>query len=245
MVLKSDAIIRIAKDVKSVYNNIESLKNNNIYYKHSEDNVTKGYAMIVGPEDTPYAFGYYFFEFNFPDEYPYSPPIVKYLTNDGTMRFNPNLYLDGKVCLSLLNTWSGEGWSSCQTITSILLVLVSIFNNNPLINEPGININNINVKTYNLLVSFKNVEYTIIKQSKMIYDNNNFDMYHQVIELFNSEFKILLKNNYDKIYKNVQLIEKLLSGYNNNINITIYNLSYSNLNVNKLIFDLDNINKIL
>ena len=31
----------------------------------------------------------------------------------GTVRFNPNLYQNGKVCLSLLGTWSGgvdEQW---------------------------------------------------------------------------------------------------------------------------------------
>ena len=27
------------------------------------------------------------------------------------VRFNPNLYSDGKVCLSLLGTWHGEGWT--------------------------------------------------------------------------------------------------------------------------------------
>ena len=49
---------------------------------------------------------------------------LNYLTNDGKTRFNPNLYRNGKVCISLLNTWKGEQWTSCQTIESILLSLV-------------------------------------------------------------------------------------------------------------------------
>ena len=69
------------------------------------------------------------------------------------MRFNPNYYSCGKVCLSLLNTWNGDGWTSCQTIYSILIVLSSILNNNPLINEPGISSNNINIVPYNLLIN--------------------------------------------------------------------------------------------
>ena len=47
---------RLAKDIKNVFNDpIE-----NIYYKHDEDDILKGYAMIIGPENTPYSYGYYF-----------------------------------------------------------------------------------------------------------------------------------------------------------------------------------------
>ena len=49
-------------------------------------------------------FGITFFEFNFPIEFPYEPPKVNYLTTDGKTRMNPNLYEDGRVCLSILNT---------------------------------------------------------------------------------------------------------------------------------------------
>lgn len=54
----------------------------------------------------------------FPEDYPSSAPhIVLLTTNGGKTRFNPNLYSDGKVCLSILGTWrgeSGEQWSSVQ-----------------------------------------------------------------------------------------------------------------------------------
>ena len=46
----------------------------------------------------------------YPTEYPFKPPKVTYKTNDGFTRFNPNLYKNGKVCISLLNTWQGEQW---------------------------------------------------------------------------------------------------------------------------------------
>ena len=45
------------------------------------------------------------------------------------VRFNPNLYSDGKVCLSLLGTWHGEGWTvptASNFGSTILQVLVSI-----------------------------------------------------------------------------------------------------------------------
>jgi ubiquitin-protein ligase len=48
-------------------------------------------------------------------------------TGGGRVRFNPNLYAAGKVCLSLLGTWHGgaacEGWTAASTL---LQVLVSI-----------------------------------------------------------------------------------------------------------------------
>jgi ubiquitin-protein ligase len=174
MSINNNTIKRIAKDVKYILNNERSLSLENIYYKHDEENIMKGYALIIGQKNTPYGYGYYFFEFNFPDNYPFSPPLVRYLTNDGAMRFNPNLYTNGKVCLSLLNTWSGESWTSCQTINSILLTLSIVLCENPLLNEPGVQNNNDAIEKYNYLVTYKNVEFSICKIIKYIkiYDNN-------------------------------------------------------------------------
>ena len=163
MSLNNGAIKRIAKDVKYILNNEVSLSMENIYYKHDEENVFKGYGLIIGQKDTPYGYGYYFFEFDFPDNYPFSPPLVRYLTNDGSMRFNPNLYTNGKVCLSVLNTWSGESWTSCQSINSILFTLSTVLCENPLLNEPGIQKMNIEVEKYNYLVTYKNIEFSISK----------------------------------------------------------------------------------
>ena len=55
------------------------------------------------------------------------------------MRFNPNLYHCGKVCLSLLGTWSGEAWNPASSNLSQVLIsiLYFIFNENPYYNEPG------------------------------------------------------------------------------------------------------------
>ncbi|GMP54568.1 hypothetical protein CsSME_00019700 [Camellia sinensis var. sinensis] len=60
----------------------------------------------------------------------------------GGLRLNPNLYDCGKVCLSLLNTWSGNKNEMWMPKTSTMLqVLVSIqaliLNAKPFFNEPG------------------------------------------------------------------------------------------------------------
>lgn len=61
--------------------------------------------MIAGPEGTPYANGLFEFDCFMPVEYPSTPPLVNLqTTGGGLVRFNPNLYNCGNVCLSLLGS---------------------------------------------------------------------------------------------------------------------------------------------
>ncbi|MFS8024241.1 putative ubiquitin-conjugating enzyme E2, ubiquitin-conjugating enzyme/RWD [Helianthus anomalus] len=97
-------------------------------------------AVIVGPAGTPYHDGLFVFDVHFPPTYPDTPPMVYYYS--GGLRLNPNLYDDGKVCLSLLNTWTGHGSEKWMPNNSTMLqVLVSIqaliLNDKPFFNEPG------------------------------------------------------------------------------------------------------------
>eukprot|EP00960_Hanusia_phi_P005361 155798-Hanusia_phi.AAC.1 len=69
-------------------------------------------VAISGPTGSPYALGLFLFDAFFPDLYPDVPPLLLLrTTGNGLVRFNPNLYSDGKVCLSLLGTWHGESWN--------------------------------------------------------------------------------------------------------------------------------------
>jgi len=105
-----------------------------------------GPADVLDPtHETPYALGLFEFHVFIPAEYPSVPPLVNLQTTGGGMvRFNPNLYSDGKVCLSLLGTWHGEGWtppSASSSGSTLLQVLVSIQSiimvPKPYFNEPG------------------------------------------------------------------------------------------------------------
>ena len=135
--IAKDTINRLLKDIKQIYKN--PLTENGIYYIHDDTDMLKGYALIIGPSVTPYFGGNYFFEFLYPNDYPHTPPKVTYCTNGNNIRFNPNLYTCGKVCISLLNTWRGEQWTSCQTISTVLLTLCTLLCKDPLLNEPGVN----------------------------------------------------------------------------------------------------------
>ena len=69
-----------------------------------------------------------------------SPSVKAITTNGNKTRFNPNIYNEGKVCLSILGTWRGEPgeeWSSAQGLESILLSIQSLMSSNPYENEPG------------------------------------------------------------------------------------------------------------
>lgn len=68
--------------------------------------------------------------------------VQKVHYHSGGLRLNPNLYESGKVCLSLLNTWWGNGCEKWGKSNSTMLqVLVSIqglvLNDKPYFNEPG------------------------------------------------------------------------------------------------------------
>ncbi|BDA49468.1 probable ubiquitin-conjugating enzyme E2 23 [Coccomyxa sp. Obi] len=82
-------------------------------------------AAILGAAGTPYHDQLFFFDIQLSPDHPSSVPKVLFQSHGN--RINPNLYNDGKVCLSLLNTWNGrrtEQWD--PTTSSILQVLVSI-----------------------------------------------------------------------------------------------------------------------
>ena len=155
---------RLQKDIVDIIKN--PLCDNGIYYAHDVENMLKGYAVILGPDDTIYRYGAYCFEFTFPSNYPFSPPKLKYLTNDNETRFHPNLYRNGKVCISILNTWKGEQWTSCQTIKSILLMLVTLLHNKSLLNEPGIRESHSSFSVYHEIITYKNLEIAILRNLK-------------------------------------------------------------------------------
>lgn len=191
-VITKDTIKRLLSDVKYVFKN--PLTDNGIYYCHDEEDILKGYAMIVGPEDTPYFGGYYFFEFSYPTDYPFAPPKVKYMTNDGLTRFNPNLYKCGKVCVSILNTWSGDKWSACQTINSILLTLCSLLNDTPLLNEPGVTKLHKDYTPYNRIIEYVNIDYAICE----LLDRSKNRIPNQFVSFYPFMKEQFLKN-YDKL----------------------------------------------
>ena len=85
--------------------------------------------LIIGPRGTPYEHAPFVVDFQFRDSFPTTPPAAFFHSwTGGVGRINPNLYEDGKICLSLLGTWPGEakneGWSAGRS--SMLQIVVSL-----------------------------------------------------------------------------------------------------------------------
>jgi len=112
-------------------------KPDGMYLYVDKKNIKNQYALIMGLEGTPYFGGFFFFEIKYPDDYPKNSPSVNLLTIDSKVRFNPNLYENGKVCLSILGTWQGPSWTPVMNIRLVLDSIRSLMSEFPIRNEPG------------------------------------------------------------------------------------------------------------
>ena len=107
--MSNKALKRIKNDIKIITSS--SLHDEGIYVSFDDENLFHARALVIGPyiKDSPYQGGFYFFDINFPNNYPLNPPTVKFMTLNNFVRFNPNLYKCGKVCLSILNKMNLDG----------------------------------------------------------------------------------------------------------------------------------------
>lgn len=101
-------------------------------FRVESDDLFLWIVWFAGPEGTPYAPGIYKAELRFPKEFPMEPPTFKILSSI----WHPNVYADGRVCISILHP-PGEDemnseetammrWTPVQTIRSVLLSVVSL-----------------------------------------------------------------------------------------------------------------------
>lgn len=141
---------RLAQEQATLCTSLPATRDSTVFVRIDEEQMDFMRVLITGPSaadfgrtSTPYACGCFAFDVFFPPSYPNVPPKVTLVTTgNGTVRFNPNLYKNGKVCLSLLGTWSGSSEENWNAKTSTLLqVLISIQSlilvPEPYFNEPG------------------------------------------------------------------------------------------------------------
>ena len=229
--MSKNAIKRIMqKDIKSIQT--QQLNEMGIYIEFNEENMLEAVAMILGPEDSVYKNGVLFFKIKFPSNYPYSPPNVSYVSR-GSVRIHPNLYTGwggsnylGKVCLSILGTWSGPQWTTIMDISSVLISIQSLLDKNPLDHEPGfsgkVSSNHIN---YAKVVSYETMKTLIYKNImdtptefkcfqdiiSAHYDKNKEEIYDDLKDKKNehismSIYRISIDLNYDYLRKHLNLI---------------------------------------
>jgi ubiquitin-conjugating enzyme E2 G1 len=90
-------------------------------------------VMLFGPSDGIFEGGIFKCQFNFPLNYPNSPPAFHFITQ----LFHPNIYQNGKVCISILHEGAdeygyehiSERWNPSHSVNSILMSILTLLNN--------------------------------------------------------------------------------------------------------------------
>lgn len=95
-----------------------------------ESNLFQWNVYIKGADGTAFEGGIFKAVMEFPEDYPISPPTLRFLSDF----WHPNVYPDGKVCISILHTpdplnpqeESSECWRPIHTVESILVSVISM-----------------------------------------------------------------------------------------------------------------------
>ena len=126
-------IQRIRNDLGDLYSDpVEG-----IFVSPDDDKATTVHAVIVGPEGTPYHNGFFYFVIQYPVKYPQVPPEVKLMTTgNGKVQFGHHLFQSGHICMSILGTWEGPGWTPVMTTKSVLISIQSMLCPDPYFDEP-------------------------------------------------------------------------------------------------------------
>ena len=91
------------------------------------DAMTKWQATVMGPQDSPYQDGVFFFDIDFPPDYPFKPPKVTAVTKI----YHPNINSNGCVSLNMLR----RQWSPGIRVKNILLSIQELLKN-PNLDDP-------------------------------------------------------------------------------------------------------------
>lgn len=140
-ILPMKIAVKIGNEYSALSSSLPICEATSIFLRVNVNNFRCSRVLITGPPETPYDAGIFIFDTYMDVTYPANPPSMKFL-NHGGKRFNPNLYDSGKVCLSLLGTWSGSGGEKWNQNTSTLQQLFTsiqalILIEHPYFNEPN------------------------------------------------------------------------------------------------------------
>lgn len=113
---------RIEYDMKIYYSNKSQLERSNIYlnFKLKDTEVTSQYSLlIVGPSDSPFEGGFYYFNADYPDLYPYYSMRLT-LLNGGSNKKLVSSIKNNDICsYDFLSNNGPNKWMPCMSSVSI------------------------------------------------------------------------------------------------------------------------------
>jgi len=120
------SIVRIPKE----YEKLTKDPLENIILEMQPSNIYEWKFVIFGPKDSPYEGGVYEGILSIPKEYPMRPPQVKFTSK----LFHPNVYHDGKLCISILHEGKDETgyeheldrWRPINNIRTVFISIISL-----------------------------------------------------------------------------------------------------------------------
>jgi ubiquitin-protein ligase len=86
----------------------------------NENDSYKWNAIISGPQGSDYEYCKYLLSITYPLEYPFAPPIIKFISPI----LHPNVNETGEICLNILK--KDDGWSPALSISKVLLSLQNL-----------------------------------------------------------------------------------------------------------------------
>lgn len=112
------ALQRIQREFKEV-TTCEEAVSTGVKVEMSGDNLMRLRGEIRGPPDTPYYSGTYKLDIEIPDNYPFHPPKIKFLTRI----WHPNISsVTGAICLDVLK----DQWAASMTLRTVLLSIQAL-----------------------------------------------------------------------------------------------------------------------
>lgn len=181
---------RALKDLNLLQKNQEELNSRGIYFHFDESNIFTPSFLIIPkhkqdldfPQLTsPYTNGFFLFKLTIPDDFPLSPPKIEFHPQQSVCRLHPNYYEHGKVCLSVINTWSRDDWAPTTSLMAISNILEERFNERAICFEPGCEQSGVSrMKAFNEAVRFGVYHTAILPiiQSK----NINYKPFEDIIQ---------------------------------------------------------------
>jgi ubiquitin-conjugating enzyme E2 G1 len=152
--------------LKSEYKQIITEPN---YFYSVEPNLDNFYiwnVLLIGPPDTIYEGGIFKCEFKFSQNYPNKAPEFRFITQIP----HPNIYTDGRVCISILHDGIdeygyeaiSERWNPSHSVNSVLMSILTLLPNPNFESPADINTS---VMWKNNWTQYKNLIYSIVAKS--------------------------------------------------------------------------------